>query len=134
MTRAKFFEGPNYKTYLKEQDVIKTKNDIELLYGEDLELFILLNGINTQKTCDLTVEEEVFNNLFMSDYYKELENLTKLEREVLLKYYDENGQHSVTAKEISSELGITVDKVYKVRTRALKKLQNSKIMQSYLEE
>ena len=70
----------------------------------------------------------------MQDYYKELDKLTYLEREVLLRYFDSLGQHSVTAKEIGNDLGITPAKVYKEKDKALKKLQNSKIMQSYIEE
>lgn len=132
--RAKYFDGPNYKKYLKKEDIFKIKNDIEILYGNDLELFILLNGNNKSKTDTLSVEDEALNNLFMRDYYAELNNLSSLEREVLLKYFDSNGQHSLTAKEIGSELGITSNRVYKEKTKALKKLQSSKIMQSYLEE
>lgn len=131
----KYVEGSSYEKYLKEDDILNIKSNIELLYAEDLELFILLNDNKERnRTFAFPVEEEALSNLFMQDYYKELDKLTNLEREVLLRYFDSLGQHSVTAKEIGNDLGITPAKVYKEKDKALKKLQNSKIMQSYIEE
>lgn len=133
--RDKFADGPGYKKYLNDSDISKIQQDVELLYGSDDELFELLkSGKDSRRQIKMTLEEEVLNNLFLSDYYSELELLPKLEREVLLRYFDENGQHSMTAKSIGKELEITSAKVYKLKDSGLKRLSKSKKLQAYYEE
>ena len=47
--------------------------------------------------------------------------------------YDENGLYSFNAKKIAKELGISDRKVYKVKTKAMKKLSTNLKLQSYNE-
>ncbi len=129
--------GAKYQKYLKENQITDIKKDIELFYNDDSELFILMNSGRSKNkfhNLNLSVEEEALNNVFLEDYYEALNNLSDLEKQVLLKYFDENGVHSKKAKEIGTELEITQGEVYKIKTKALKKLSRNPILQNYNEE
>lgn len=123
-----------YHKYLKLDRIATIKRDIELLFGDDNELLTLLvAGRNRGKIHQINVslEDEALNNVFLNDYYIAVNELPELERDVLLRYYDELGYHNMSAKEIGAELGISETKVYNVKTRALKKLSDNKKLQSY---
>jgi len=81
-----------------------------------------------------STEEEALNNIFLDDYHQSLSQLPEMERQVLERYFDELGIHSEKVKEIGKDLGITPNKVYKVKSKALTRLRNDPIMQSYLED
>jgi len=130
--------GNKYKRHLKDNQIVEIKNNIELLFGDDSELLILMNSGRSKDKWHrfnyLSVEDEALNNIFLEDYYKALRKLPKLESQVLLKYFDENGVHSMKAKEISAELDITEKQVYKIKTKALKRLSKDDKLKSYKEE
>lgn len=126
----KLSKGAKYEKRFTMEQLIGIKRDIELLYEDDSDFFMLMYMDNrkSKRTVDISLEEEVINNLFLKDYYAALDELTEIEKQVLLNYYDVNGIHSKTAKEIGEELCISERKVYNIKTRALKKLSfNSKL-------
>jgi RNA polymerase sigma factor (sigma-70 family) len=117
---------------------METKKDVELLYGDDKELFVLMNSGRSKNRwghfADYSVEDEVLINIFLEEYYEALSKLPEQEQQVLLKYYDENGIHSVKTKDIGLELNITESKVYTLKAKALKKLSRNPRLKSYKEE
>lgn len=129
--------GSEYQRYINENKFEEIKHDIELLFNDDEELMLMISsdGARDKRKSSkyLLLEDEALDNLFLEDYHTSLNDLQELEREVLLKYFDENGVHSMTAKEIGAELGIPQGQVYKVKTKALKKLRKNPKMQSYKE-
>lgn len=89
--------------------------------------------LDTGKTQKKSVEEEVELKLFLEDYQEALEELNELQRVILQYWFDENGIHSMNAKEIASLLNLTPAKVYQEKDKAIKKLQKSKKLKSYSE-
>lgn len=84
---------------------------------------------STSRSKVLETEEAALQNIFMNDYYQALSELPDLEAKVLNLYFDANGEHSKTAKEIALELGISPAKVYQKKNNGLKKLRyNSKMI------
>lgn|GEM_PF-6028690 len=131
----KYNLGERYKRHLKHHQIAETKKDIELLFGDDSELLILMNSSRNKNKWHYSnntfVEDEALNNVFLEDYYESLNQLPEIERQVLLKYFDEFGIHSMTAKEIGAELDITESQVYKVKRKALEKLSKNPKLQNY---
>lgn len=130
-------EYENPKKRWKEYQTKEAVNAINLLYLDDPELFILMNsGKNksTVHTQNVLLEDEMGSKFFVEDYYNALEELPGLEKEVLIRYYDEDGRHFTKAKDIAEELGITESKVYSLKKKALNRLSKNPILQSYLED
>jgi len=126
------------KQLLRSTESTRISDDIELLFADDSELLILLNSNANQRgfsrQATLSVEEEAENDAFLEDYYEALSNLPEEEREVLLRYFNEDGIHSMKAEDIASELGISKSRVYKIKAKALKRLSKNPKLQSYNEE
>jgi len=128
--------GIKNQRQLKIGQLTDIKKDIEILFGDDPELLLLMtSGKSTGKwySPNTPIDDEVFSNLFLDDYYKALEDLPELERQVLLMWFDENGTHTMKAKEIGSELGITENRVCKVKSLALKRLRENETIKAYNE-
>ena len=125
--------GKQLKKHWDMQKFLNVKQDINLLYSDDPELILLLDDkqSNNSRSKIIETEEVALQNVFMSDYYEALLELPELERSVLQLYYDENGQHSRTAKDISQELGISPAKVYQKKNSGLKKLRCNPKMVAY---
>lgn len=136
INRLKYNKGYKSQRLLKEREFDRVQSDINLLYENDDELMLLLTSHkrNWSHYINQSTEEEAISNAFMQDYYQALENLPELEKEVLKRYFDENGIHSIGAKEIGAELGITERKVYQIKTKALKRLSKNTKLQSYNED
>lgn len=136
INRSKYNRGYKSQRLLKESEFDRVQNDINLLYENDDELMLLLTTHrgNWSHNINQSTEEEALGNVFMQDYYQALENLSELEKEVLKRYFDENGIHSIGAKEIAAELGITERKVYQIKIKALKRLSKNTKLQSYNED
>ena len=113
------------------RDIQEIENSISILYGDDEAIFI--SREDTGKTQKKSVEEEVELKLFLEDYQEALEELNELQRVILQYWFDENGIHSMNAKEIASLLNLTPAKVYQEKDKAIKKLQKSKKLKSYSE-
>ena len=77
------------------------------------------------------LEDKVIGDTFRADYNSCLLELDKLERDVLTRWYDENGKHSYSAEEIAKELGIEKKEVYKTKRLAIKHVRNNPRMQKY---
>lgn len=133
--RRNYYKNPKKKR--KEHELKQASEAVQLLYMDDEDLFFLMNNQNRKDryhhTVDIPVEDEVCSNLFLHDYYEALEELPSLEKEVLIRYYDQDGRHSTKAKDIAEELNITEKKVYALKDRGLSRLRKNKKMQSYLE-
>lgn len=125
--------GRKYRKYLKERDLRNLQENINLLYDDDPELVDLLLEKDKSRNRRLTVEE-VFNNLFLEDYYEALKDLDDLQREILELYYDENGCSPLTLKEVADVLGISISKVKTEKAKALKKLRKNEKLLSYYNE
>ncbi len=80
------------------------------------------------------MEDETLNNIFLQDYYNALAHLPEEKRNILLLYFDEVGEHSITAKEIGKRLGISPQKVYEGKRRALQQLSRNNTLQNYREK
>jgi len=130
----KLSRGSKYEKRFTMDQVNRTQKDIELLYEDDPDFFMLMymdKKRRSSRSVDIPLEDEVINNLFLEDYYVALDELSEIEKQVLLSYYDINGIHSKTAKEIGSELSISERQVYNVKTRALRKLSQNRKLQEY---
>lgn len=126
-----------YERYLTLKDIEIIKKDIKLLFESGEEIYSYLNQERNKSkfhNSNILLEEEILNDCFMEDYYKCLNSLDPLERNVLLSYFDSNGMSNRTTKEISEEFDIKEKEVYKVKVKALNKLRNNEIIQNYLEE
>lgn len=126
--------GRKYHKYLKERDFRNLQENINLLYDDDSELVDLLLEKDKSRNRRLTVEEEVFNNLFLEDYYEALKDLDDLQREILELYYDENGCSPLILSEVADILGISISKVKTEKAKALKKLRKNEKLLSYYNE
>lgn len=126
--------GRKYRKYLKERDLRNLQENINLLYDDDPELVDLLLEKDKSRNRRLSVEEEVFNNLFLEDYYEALNDLDDLQREILELYYDENGCSPLTLKEVADVLGISISKVKTEKAKDLKKLRKNEKSLSYYNE
>lgn len=125
--------GKQLKKHWDMRQFLDVKKDINLLYCDDPELILLIDEKqrNNSRSKIMETEEAALQNMFMSDYYEALLELPELERKVLSLYYDKNGQHSKTAKDISQELGISPAKVYQKKNNGLKKLSRNSKMIAY---
>lgn len=126
--------GEKYRKYLRENDKGNLIENINLLYDDDPELVDLLLEKDKSRNRRLTVEEEVFNNLFLEDYYEALKDLDDLQRKILELYYDANGCSPLTLKEVADVLGISLSKVKTEKAKALKKLRKNEKLLSYYNE
>lgn len=78
-----------------------------------------------------SLEDQIIASQFMADYNSCLLELSTLERRVLKRWFDENGKHSYTSKEIADELGLDEKEVPKIKTKALKNISKNPRMQKY---
>ena len=122
---------------LKPNQIANTKRDIELLFGDDSELLILMNANRSKgkwyRNSSASIEDTALESVFFDDYYAALEQLSENEKQVLLMYFDKNGIHSMKAKEIGLQLSMTENQVYKTKAKALKKLRQNPVLQGYNE-
>lgn len=126
--------GKKYHRYIKDWEIKNLEQDVKLLYDDDPNLIDLLLSCDRTKKRQLTVEEEVINYLFLEDYYQALEELSDLEKEIMLMYYNNDGCSNLTLKEVADILGISLDKVKREKAKALKKLQKNEKLLSYYNE
>jgi RNA polymerase sigma factor (sigma-70 family) len=135
--RDKYELGKKLQRHLTINQVQATNHDIELLFGNDDEFMMLLNNSifgnknRYHRHYSLSTEDEALNNHFMNDYYSAIEELSVTEKYIMVNYFDENGVHSKTAKEIGAELGLSESQVYKQKTKALQKLRANPTMIGY---
>ena len=123
--------GKHKKKY-SISDIDNIEEDIQVLFSIDDNL--AESRIDAKRVADLSIEDSVEISMFLEDYRKALLELTDVERNVLMQWFDEDGLHTAGAKEIGENLGITPKKVYREKEKALKKLASNPIMQSYNEE
>lgn len=123
--------GKHKKKY-NISDIDNIEEDIQVLFSIDDNL--VESRIEAKRAVDLSIEDSVEISMFLEDYHNALLELTDVERNVLMQWFDEDGLHTAGAKEIGESLGITPKKVYREKEKALKKLAKNQIMQSYNEE
>ncbi len=126
--------GQKYQKYLKKWRIENLVRDVNLLYDADPELIDLLLEQDKTRSKRLTVEETVGNNLFLEDYFSALEDLSDLEKKIMLLYYYRDGCNNLTLKEVADILGIKLDKVKKEKAKAIKKLRKNEKLFSYYNE
>lgn len=80
-----------------------------------------------------TLEDEYIEKEFLSTYYEALEELTPLQKEILLKCYDEEGNRSYQVSEIAESLGIKQNEVRNEKEKAKRKLRKNQKLKSYIE-
>lgn len=119
----------SHKRLYTEEDVDTIQRDIEILYSKDDSLIPSGQGVDHGESPSL--EDTVIGNLFLEDYYQEVLKLDSMQRDILLQWFDVNGMHSTSAKDIAEKLGITPNKVYKEKAKALKKLASSSVLKAY---
>ena len=102
-----------------------------LLYSDDESIFDSRDA--RRKKDHLSVEEQAEVELFLEDYRQALEELSPIQKNILNLWFDDNGIHSMSAKEISSVLGISSKEVYQEKEKAIRSLQKSKTLKSYCE-
>lgn len=128
--------GRSYQKRFIERDILGIKKDIQLLFVDDDELMSLItNGRGSWKiNKGLSTEDEAINNVFLEDYKKALMTLSEKERSVLELYYDENGAHSITLKQIAESLNVSESGASKIKKRAITKLRGNPVLASYNEQ
>lgn len=127
----KKYLGKSYRRKYRMQDILEIEKDISLLYSDDESIFD--SSDIRRKNVHSSVEEQAEVGLFLEDYHRALEELNPIQKDILNLWFDENGIHSMSAKEISSTLGIPSKKVYREKEKAIKSLQKSKVLKGYLE-
>lgn len=122
-----------YKKKYRESDLEQIEHDIKELYINDDELMILMNSGrgNFSNHHMPLVEEQCCVDSFLDDYYAVLDTLPSIQKEILIRWFDVNGTHNMTAKEISEELGIAKDKVYYQKKKAMNTLRDNEVMKGY---
>ncbi len=120
-----------YVRYWTIEQVKDVSNWLTLLHENGL-FFKYSSECSTPKSI-VSLEDEVIENLFRDDYLKVLNELSPLAQRIMHMYYDDNGTHGFTAREIALKLGIKVNDVYREKEKALKLLKKSNIIQGYLE-
>ena len=127
----KKYIGKSYRRKYRMQDILEIEKDISLLYSDDESIFD--SPEIRRKNNNLSVEEQAEVGLFLEDYQQALEQLSSVQKDILNLWFDEDGIHSMSAKEISCTLGIPSKKVYREKEKAIKSLQKSKVLKGYLE-
>lgn len=127
----KKYIGKSYRRKYRMQDILEIEKDISLLYSDDESIFD--SPEIRRKKNNLSVEEQAEVGLFLEDYQQALEHLSPVQKDILNLWFDEDGIHSMSAKEISCTLGIPSKKVYREKEKAIKSLQKSKVLKGYLE-
>ena len=125
----KKYLGKSYRRKYRMQDILEIERDISLLYSDDESIFDC--SAKRRKKGHLSVEEQAEVDLFLEDYQHALDELNPIQKDILNLWFDENGIHSMGAKEISSVLGISSKKVYREKEKAIKILQKSSVLQNY---
>lgn len=126
----KKYIGKSYRRKYRMQDILEIEKDISLLYSDDESIF---DSPDVRKNNPLSVEEQIEVQFFLEDYHQTLEELSPIQKTILNLWFDEDGFHSMSAKEISSTLGISSKKVYREKEKAINHLQKSKVIQGYRE-
>ena len=127
----KKYLGKPYRRKYRMQDILDIEKDISLLYSDDESIFDSRDA--RRKKDHLSVEEQAEVELFLEDYRQALEELSPIQKNILNLWFDDNGIHSMSAKEISSVLGISSKEVYQEKEKAIRSLQKSKTLKSYCE-
>ena len=127
----KKYIGKSYRRKYRMQDILEIEKDISLLYSDDESIFD--SPEVRRKNVHLSVEEQAEVKLFLEDYHGVLETLSPIQKNILNLWFDEDGIHSMSAKEISFVLGVSPKKVYREKEKAIKILQKSKVLQGYRE-
>lgn len=125
-------EGRYRKKY-NESYVKEIESSINILYSDDEKFLELIDEQQSKKIGRKTLEEEVCDNEFLRVYYEALEELTPLQREILLKSYDEEGNRSYQVSEIAESLGINKSEVKKEKEKAKRKLRKNQKLKSFIE-
>ena len=125
----KKYLGKSYRRKYRMQDILEIEKDISILYSDDKSIFDC--SAERRKKGHLSVEEQAEVDLFLEDYQHALDELNPIQKDILNLWFDENGIHSMGAKEISSVLGISSKKVYREKEKAIKILQKSSVLQNY---
>ena len=125
----KKYLGKSYRRKYRMQDILDIEKDISLLYSDDESIFDC--SAERRRKGHLSVEEQAEVDLFLEDYQHVLDELNPIQKDILNFWFDENGIHSMGAKEISSVLGISSKKVYREKEKAIKILQKSSVLQNY---
>ncbi len=127
----KKYLGKSYRKRYRMQDILEIEKNISLLYSDDESIFD--SPEVRRKNVHLSVEEQAEVKLFLEDYHGVLETLSPIQKNILNLWFDEDGIHSMSAKEISFALGVSPKKVYREKEKAIKILQKSKVLQGYRE-
>lgn len=123
--------GSKYYKYFNTKTYQQLRDDINLLYTDDPDIFDYLLEKSPTKKQKLSLEDEALDSIFISDYHKCLEELSAIEKEIMLMSYDDNGYRNLTIKEIAKILGKKTSTIKTEKSKAIKKLRKNQILQSY---
>jgi len=134
--REIYFRGPQYERLITETNLEKIESNLKVLHEVEPDAFNLTyNNMGTRKVVNShSAEEEALINLFSHDYCEALETLPEMEADVMRRYFDANGNHCSTAKEVGKQLGLTDKKVYRLKEKALSLLRTNPKLISYHDE
>ena len=125
-------QASSYQKPWKENDLLEIEKDIALIYTSEEALTILSNQERKlSKRTVLSTEEQAIIDDFLTTYYQALDTLPTLEKEILLRWFDEEGKHQCTAQEIGKELGIPPRKVYQLKEKGLHHLASNPNISAY---
>lgn len=124
-------QATHYIRYWTIDDVQAASQWLNALYESGI--FIGNSKTNEPLKQSQSVEDEVLDKIFMTDYARALKSLPPLTRSVMCYYYDTSGKHSLNAREIANILGITEKTVYSEKNKTLKLLRENELLKGYLE-
>lgn len=121
-----------YKKKYTKKDISLIEEEIQILYSDDdrfMEFVQYQNDVNN--SSEISLEDTVCCQAFLNDYYQALEELSPIQKEILLKWFDSEGKHSYSAEEIANSLDIKKADVYREKRKAMKILRNNENLRSY---
>jgi len=112
----------------------EVNNYIQLIYCDDDTLMGFAEKRRDSKRLpEKSLEEEVLMKQFLEDYFHALEELSPIQKRIWESWYDEDGIHTVTARELSKELGISESKVYREKEKGKALLRQNLVLRAHYE-
>ena len=106
----------------------------QLIYCDDETLMgFMERKKDSKRVPEKSVEDEVLMQQFIEDYSCALKSLPPIQKRIWESWYDENGMHTTTAKELSEELGIPKSKVYTEKEKGKMILKQNPTLRAYYE-
>lgn len=131
ISQVEALRANSYKRKYPANYISGLETDVQLLYFSDEEFMEFIEYQSRSRSPRQSVEEEVCTREFMGIYYKALSGLPPIQNEILLRWYDSEGNRANQAREIAEELGIQPSEVIKEKRKAIGQLRKNPAIRNY---